>query len=58
MAADTVQADRMLAVRTWSTPDETAIAFEDQETGDGRIFAKGALKWDRARSRSSSPTRC
>ncbi|MET9462439.1 phage minor head protein [Streptomyces canus] len=48
MAADTAQADPMLAVRTWSTPDDTAIAFEDQETGDGRIFAKGSLKWDRA----------
>ncbi|MCX4609392.1 ADP-ribosyltransferase [Streptomyces mirabilis] len=46
MATD-VQAAEMLAVRTWSTPDDTAIAFEDQETGDGRIFAKGALKWDR-----------
>lgn len=47
MATDTAQAAPVLAVRTWSTPDDTAIAFEDQETGDGRIFAKGALKWDR-----------
>ncbi|PWI15968.1 hypothetical protein DI272_18715 [Streptomyces sp. Act143] len=36
-----------LTVRTWSTPDPWAIAYEDEETGDGRIFTKGALKWDR-----------
>lgn len=34
------------ATRTWSTPDDTALAFENQETGDGRIFAEGALYWD------------
>lgn len=33
-------------VRTWSTPDGTGIAFEDQETGDGRIFAAGSLYWE------------
>ncbi|MCX4458664.1 phage minor head protein [Streptomyces sp. NBC_01728] len=48
MATDAVQAAPMLAVRTWSTPDATAIAFEDEETGDGRIFKSGALKWDRS----------
>ncbi|MBA9005955.1 phage minor head protein [Thermomonospora cellulosilytica] len=32
------------AVR-WSTPDGTALAFEDEETGDGRLFAPGALYW-------------
>ncbi|MCX5189029.1 phage minor head protein [Streptomyces sp. NBC_00268] len=47
LVATDVQEAPMLAVRTWSTPDDCAIAFEDQETGDGRIFAKGALKWDR-----------
>lgn len=35
-----------LPVRTWSTPDDTALAFEDTETGDGRIFAAGALYWE------------
>nr|WP_202471483.1 phage minor head protein [Streptomyces sp. SID8377] len=35
-----------LATRTWSTPDDTALAFENQETGDGRIFAAGALYWE------------
>ncbi|MEH0579099.1 MULTISPECIES: phage minor head protein [Streptomyces] len=33
-------------VRTWSTPDGAALAFEDQQTGDGRVFAPGALYWD------------
>ncbi|MFF3665458.1 phage minor head protein [Microtetraspora malaysiensis] len=32
--------------RRWSTPGDTALAFEDQETGDGRIFAPRALYWD------------
>lgn len=32
--------------RAWSTPGDTAIAFEDQETGDGRVFAAGSLYWD------------
>ncbi|MFF4733348.1 phage minor head protein [Streptomyces mirabilis] len=36
-----------LTVRGWSTPEPWAIAYEDEETGDGRIFTKGALKWDR-----------
>ena len=30
---------------TWSTPDEIALAFENQQTGDGRVFAPGALYW-------------
>ncbi|MGW2100374.1 phage minor head protein [Streptomyces olivaceoviridis] len=35
-------------VRTWSTPDVdgAALAFENQQTGDGRVFASGALYWD------------
>jgi hypothetical protein len=33
-------------VRTWTTPDDTAIAFENQETGDGRIFSPGSLYWE------------
>ncbi|WP_225846900.1 ADP-ribosyltransferase [Streptomyces sp. HPF1205] len=32
--------------RVWSTPGDTAIAFENQETGDGRVFAPGALYWE------------
>lgn len=34
-----------LPARPWSTPDGTAIAYENQETGDGRVFAPGALYW-------------
>lgn len=33
-------------VRTWSTPGDAALAFENQETGDGRVFTPGALYWD------------
>lgn len=33
-------------VRSWSTPDMTALAYEDEQTGDGRVFAPGALYWD------------
>ena len=29
----------------WSTPGGTALAFENQQTGDGRVFAPGALYW-------------
>ncbi|WP_316959587.1 phage minor head protein [Streptomyces sp. TRM68367] len=35
-------------VRTWSTPDGAALAFENEETGDNRVFASGALYWDGA----------
>ncbi|MEV3895312.1 phage minor head protein [Streptomyces anulatus] len=31
--------------RPWSTPGSTALAFENTETGDGRVFAAGALYW-------------
>lgn len=34
--------------RAWSTPDGAALAFENTETGDGRIFTPGALYWDGA----------
>lgn len=30
----------------WSTPGATGLAFENQQTGDGRIFAPGALYWE------------
>lgn len=36
-------ADRKLL--TWSTPGDTALAFENQQTGDGRVFSPGALYW-------------
>ncbi len=34
-----------LPTRAWSTPGDSALAFENQQTGDGRIFAPGALEW-------------
>ncbi|MDQ1018949.1 phage minor head protein [Streptomyces afghaniensis] len=46
-AAEVAQDFIPLTVRGWSTPEPWAIAYEDEETGDGRIFSKGALKWDR-----------
>lgn len=30
----------------WHTPGSTGLAFENQQTGDGRVFAAGALYWD------------
>jgi 2'-5' RNA ligase len=30
----------------WSTPGDAALAFENEQTGDGRVFAPGALYWD------------
>lgn len=32
-------------IAAWSTPGDTALAFENQQTGDGRVFAPGALFW-------------
>lgn len=32
--------------RAWSTPGDAALAYEDTETGDGRLFAPGALYWE------------
>lgn len=37
-----------MPTRAWSTPGDTALAFENQTTGDGRVFAPGALSWDGA----------
>lgn len=34
------------ALATWSTPGDTALAFENQQTGDGRVFTPGALFWE------------
>ncbi|MEW2633348.1 phage minor head protein [Streptomyces sp. NPDC048389] len=36
-----------MPTRSWSTPDDTALAFENEETGDGRIFAANSLYWDK-----------
>lgn len=33
-------------VRHWHTPAPAALAFEDTQTGDGRVFAPGALRWE------------
>lgn len=30
---------------SWSTPGEAALAFENEQTGDGRVFSPGALYW-------------
>lgn len=35
-----------LPPRTWSTPGDTGLAFENTETGDGRVFRPGSLYWD------------
>ncbi|MFC4060236.1 phage minor head protein [Planomonospora corallina] len=46
----TDQEDAMTTVdstpRRWSTPSPAALAFENTETGDGRIFAPRALYWE------------
>ncbi|MFE3378711.1 phage minor head protein [Streptomyces anulatus] len=42
---ETATADGM-PTRAWSTPDDTALAWENEETGDGRIFAAGSLYWE------------
>jgi 2'-5' RNA ligase len=34
------------SLATWSTPEGTALAFENQQTGDSRVFAPGALYWE------------
>ncbi|MGW4731826.1 phage minor head protein [Streptomyces shenzhenensis] len=34
-----------MPTRSWSTPGDAALAFENQETGDGRVFAPGSLEW-------------
>lgn len=33
-------------VADWYTPEDAALAYENQQTGDGRIFAPEALFWD------------
>ncbi|MFI1703037.1 phage minor head protein [Streptomyces griseoruber] len=45
-AAQAEEASPPPPVRTWSTPDSAALAYEDEQTGDGRVFAPSALFWD------------
>jgi 2'-5' RNA ligase len=45
-AATEVEAEAPPETRSWSNPDDTALAFEDMETGDGRLFTAGAISWD------------
>ena len=33
-------------VADWATPGDTGLAFENQQTGDGRVFSPGALYWE------------
>ncbi|MFD3612376.1 ADP-ribosyltransferase [Streptomyces atroolivaceus] len=37
-----------LAPRPWHNPDDTALAFENSETGDGRVFRPGSVYWSGA----------
>lgn len=32
--------------RRWNTPGDAALAYEDTQTGDGRVFAPGSLHWE------------
>lgn len=41
-----IAVDAVPALLTWSTPGDTALAFENQQTGDGRVFTPGALFWE------------
>lgn len=43
--AEPIEYEEPPKVLTWSTPGATALAFENQQTGDGRVFAPGALFW-------------
>ncbi|MFI7467443.1 phage minor head protein [Nonomuraea sp. NPDC049646] len=45
-AGDDMPAPDDLPPRRWSTPGNLAIAFENVQTGDGRVFAPGALYWE------------
>lgn len=44
--AEPIEYEEHPQLLTWSTPGSTALAFENQQTGDGRVFAPGALYWD------------
>jgi len=38
--------DTARLTRAWTTPGDAALAYEDTETGDGRLFAPDALYWE------------
>lgn len=38
--------DEMPSTVDWITPEGAGLAFENQQTGDGRVFADGALYWE------------
>lgn len=40
--------DKLPAVAPWSTPGGDALAYENEQTGDGRVFKPGSLYWDGA----------
>ncbi|WP_433856662.1 phage minor head protein [Streptomyces kronopolitis] len=40
------QLNGRLSARPWSTPGDTGLAFENTETGDGRVFRPDSLYWD------------
>ncbi|MFI9026309.1 phage minor head protein [Streptomyces sp. NPDC053560] len=46
MEDEETQSNGRLSARPWSTPGDTALAFENTETGDGRVFKAGALYWE------------
>lgn len=46
--AEATPAPEPPALVLWSTPGDSALAFENQQTGDGRVFAPGALYWNGA----------
>jgi 2'-5' RNA ligase len=48
MPDTTAAADYTPPVRTWTTPGDTALAYENQQSGDGRVLAAGSLYWDSA----------
>ncbi|MFD6936274.1 phage minor head protein [Streptomyces goshikiensis] len=42
----TERAAASVEIRTWTTPPGTALAFENEQTGDGRVFARGSVYWE------------
>ncbi|WP_284576804.1 phage minor head protein [Streptomyces sp. 2P-4] len=37
-----------MAARPWHNPGDTALAYENAETGDGRVFRPGSIYWSGA----------
>lgn len=33
-------------MRNWFTPDDSALAYEDERTGDGRAFVAESIRWE------------